>query len=69
MGSSVTAPPEQYGFSQTDGRTDLYALGATLIWTLTGSYDRQSLDKAPISRQLKEVLRKCTAFSPNDRYP
>lgn len=68
MGSSVTAPPEQYGFTQTDARTDLYALGATLIWTLTGSYDRESLDHAPASRQLKEVLRKCTAFSPDDRY-
>lgn len=68
MGSSVTAPPEQYGFTQTDERADLYALGATLIWTLTGSYDRESLDHAPVSRQLKEVLRKCTAFSPDDRY-
>lgn len=69
MGSSVTAAPEQYGFAQTDERTDLYALGATLIWTLTGSYDRDSLEAAPVSRQLKGVLRKCTAFSPEDRYP
>ncbi|MCI7472898.1 MAG: serine/threonine protein kinase [Clostridiales bacterium] len=69
MGSSVTAPPEQYGFAQTDERADLYALGATLIWALTGSYDRGSLEEAPVSRQLKGVLRKCTAFSPDDRYP
>lgn len=69
MGSSVTAPPEQYGFSQTDERADLYALGATLIWTLTGSYDRDSLETAPVSPGLKKVLRKCTAFSPDDRYP
>lgn len=69
MGSSVTAPPEQYGFSQTDERADIYALGATLIWTITGSYERESVDCAPVSRQLKEILRKCTAFSPDDRYP
>ena len=69
LGSSVTAAPEQYGFAQTDERTDLYALGTTLIWTLTGSYDRDSLEAAPVSRQLKGVLRKCTAFSPEDRYP
>lgn len=69
MGSSVTAPPEQYGFSQTDERADLYALGATLIWSLTGSYDRDSLEDAPVSSQLKRVLRKCTSFSPDDRYP
>lgn len=69
MGSSVTAPPEQYGFAQTDQRADLYALGTTLIWALTGSYDRDSLAEAPVSRQLKGVLRKCTAFNPDDRYP
>ena len=69
MGSSVTAAPEQYGFAQTDERTDLYALGTTLIWALTGSYDRESLDSAPVSRQLKAVLRKCAAFAPDDRYP
>ena len=69
LGSSVTAPPEQYGFSQTDQRADLYALGATLIWSLTGSYQRESLEGAPISRRLRQVLRRCTAFSPDDRYP
>lgn len=69
MGSSVTAAPEQYGFAQTDQRADLYALGATLIWTLTGSYDRDSLTEAAVSPQLKTILRKCTAFSPEDRYP
>ena len=69
MGSSVTAAPEQYGFAQTDERTDLYALGATLIWTLTGSYDRDSLTEAAVSPRLKTILRKCTAFSPDERYP
>ena len=69
MGSSVTAAPEQYGFTQTDQRADLYALGATLIWTLTGSYDRDSLTEVAVSPQLKTILRKCTAFSPDDRYP
>lgn len=69
MGSSVTAAPEQYGFTQTDQRADLYALGATLIWTLTGSYDRDSLTETAVSPQLKTILRKCTAFSPDDRYP
>ena len=68
MGSKSTAAPEQYGFAQTDERTDLYALGTTLIWLLTGSYDRESLAGAPVSRRLKRVLAKCTAFSPQDRY-
>ena len=69
MGSRSTAPPEQYGFAQTDGRADLYALGATLSWLLTGSYERDALEKAPVSRRLRRVLTKAAAFSPADRYP
>ena len=69
MGSRSTAPPEQYGFAQTDGRADLYALGATLSWLLTGSYERDALEGAPVSRRLRRVLAKAAAFSPADRYP
>lgn len=69
MGSRSTAPPEQYGFAQTDGRADLYALGATLAWLLTGSYDLGALAEAPVSRRLRRVLEKAAAFSPRDRYP
>lgn len=59
LGTRGYAPPEQYGFSQTDARTDLYALGATF---------RQLL--GPISRRgrWKHILRKCTALDPKDRY-
>ncbi|MBC8160840.1 MAG: serine/threonine protein kinase, partial [Roseiflexaceae bacterium] len=35
MGSAGYAPPEQYGKGQTDARSDIYALGATLLHTLT----------------------------------
>lgn len=35
MGSAGYAPPEQYGKGQTDARSDLYALGATLLHLLT----------------------------------
>lgn len=35
-GSSGFAPPEQYGQNQTDPRADIYALGATLHYLLTG---------------------------------
>ena len=41
MGTRSTAAPEQYGFAQTDHRTDLYALGMTLIWLSTGTYERR----------------------------
>ena len=36
LGSRSYAAPEQYGGSQSDARTDIYALGATLYKLLTG---------------------------------
>ena len=37
IGTQGYAPPEQYGKGQTDARSDVYALGATLHHLLTGS--------------------------------
>lgn len=36
MGSAGYAPPEQYGKAQTDARSDVYALGATMLHLATG---------------------------------
>lgn len=36
LGSPGYAPPEQYGSAQTDQRSDIYSLGATLQTLLTG---------------------------------
>jgi len=37
MGSENYAPPEQWGKGQTDARSDIYALGATMYHLLTGT--------------------------------
>ena len=37
FGTIAYAPPEQYGFSQTDARADIYSLGVLLRYLLTGS--------------------------------
>lgn len=69
MGTRATAAPEQYGYAQTDQRTDLYGLGMTLIWLLTGRYDRDSLAQTEaISPHLRSVLEKAVAFSPEARF-
>lgn len=69
MGTRTTAAPEQYGFAQSDPRTDLYALGVTLRWMLTGSYAPEALEEADCPDWVKRFLRKAAAFDPADRFP
>lgn len=65
LGTHKFAPPEQYGFTQTDCRADLYALGVLLRYMLTGETD----SKAKIhDKELDRIVRKCSAFSPDERY-
>jgi len=67
LGTRATAAPEQYGYAQTDPRTDLYAAGATLLWLATGSYGREGLSSLP--RWLGRALGKAMDFDPADRWP
>lgn len=58
MGTEGYAAPEQYGFAQTDSRSDIYSLGVVLR-ELCGNDPRHPL--API-------IQRCTAFDPANRY-
>ena len=66
FGTRNYAPPEQYGFSQTDARTDIYSLGILLRWLLTGSTKENKNIK--VYKPLEKIIDKCTAFSPKERY-
>lgn len=63
-GTEGFAPPEQYGFMQTDIRSDIYSFGVVLSWLLTG---KEQPIKFPISK-LEKIAAKCCAFAPDKRY-
>lgn len=58
LGTKGYAPPEQYGFGQTDARSDIYSLGITLQRMLGKEY----------KGYLFPILKRCTAIDPANRY-
>lgn len=77
LGTVGYAAPEQFGGQgQTDGRTDIYGLGATLYHLVTGMnpceppYDIKPIREInpALSSGLEKIILKCTQRDPNDRY-
>lgn len=77
LGTQGYAAPEQFGgHGQTDGRTDIYCLGATLYHLLTGHnpclppYEMYPIRQwnPNLSSGLEQIILKCTQKNPNDRY-
>lgn len=77
LGTKGYAAPEQYGGQgQTDARTDIYCLGATMHHLLTGQdpcrppYTRYPIRQynPSLSSGLEEIIIKCTNDNPNERY-
>ena len=77
LGTQGYAAPEQFGGQgQTDARTDIYCLGATMYHLLTGHnpseppYEMYPITywDASLSSGLEGIILKCTQKNPEDRY-
>jgi serine/threonine protein kinase len=68
FGTRYYAAPEQYGYSQTDNRADIFSLGVLLYWLLTGKVDAQEAKKSLPDRRLAKIIARCTSFAPKDRF-
>ena len=65
-GTRATAPPEQFGYRQTDERSDLYSCGVLLRYALSGEYREQA--DAGLDEDLRRIVVKATRFDPAQRY-
>lgn len=67
------APPEQFGFGQTDVRSDVYALGKMLYFCLVGENppnvcDVVACERAGVQGEIAHVICRACAFDPDARY-
>lgn len=77
FGTAGYAPPEQYGKGQTDARSDLYALGATMHQLLTGNdpalkpfqFDRVRQLNPAVSQEVEHVVMRAVEQDPARRWP
>lgn len=68
VGTRGTAAPEQYGYTQTDQRTDVYAIGQTMLYMVSESYEKNQLSECAVSRRMKKIIEKACSFEPDKRY-
>ena len=64
LGTTGFAAPEQYGLSQSDVRTDIYALGVLMNVMLTGEHPSKRLAEGRMGR----IIERCTRVNPEKRY-
>ncbi len=77
LGTQGYAAPEQFGAGQSDERTDIYGLGATLHYMITGENPRKRYRseflpvcqiRPEISEGLEQIIEKCLQRDPEKRY-
>lgn len=74
LGTVGFAAPEQYGGRQSDARSDLYGLGALLLYLSTGGKFSEWITgverhiRGDLPRELVPVIRKLLQYDPEHRY-
>lgn len=64
LGTAGYAAPEQFGFSQTDERTDIYAVGVLLNILLTGKFPNEEM----CTGKFKRIVKRCTFIESSNRF-
>ena len=64
LGTAGYAAPEQFGFAQSDEKTDLYSVGVLLNVMLTGAFPSEKLYPG----RLGKIISRCTAIDSEKRY-
>lgn len=64
LGTKGYASPEQFGFEQTDCRSDIYALGVMMNVLSVGKHIKEEENQG----LLKDIIKKCTNISADKRY-
>ena len=72
FGTNGYAAPEQYGFGQTNQRSDVFALGMLLYFCLTHAQPSNILAREyvdiPKFNAFNDPVRRAISFNPDDRY-
>lgn len=64
MGTAEYAAPEQYGYFQTDSRTDIFSLGVLMNYMLIQKFPVEKIAEG----RMESMIRKCISMNPEDRY-
>ena len=76
LGTWGFAAPEQYGFAQTDARSDVFSMGRLLAYASTGTMpevvseplDADGAGLGSLDGELAAIITKACAFEPSARY-
>ena len=76
LGTPEYAAPEQFGYAQTDNRSDIYAIGILCYQFLTGKEitkgrslaEQIAENRETIPKILCRILLRCCAFDPKNRF-